>query len=110
MQYFMFGTVFVQEEEQKKDHEAEPPAKVRKVRAKDGEATSFARRPCPKSSPSNHRWMAIRSIFKSEIRPLVLPLELAITHFEALVFFQTNFLVECFCLAKSLKHNLIGNY
>ena len=101
MQYFIFGTVFVQEEEQKKDHEAEPPAKVprlaegvrRKVRAKDGEATSFARRPCPKSSPSNQRWMAIRSIFKSEIRPLVLPLELAITHFEALVFFQTNFLV-----------------
>lgn len=87
---------FIQQDEQKTDErEEEPLAKVprlaegaapkRKARAKDGEATSFARRPCPKSSPANHRWMAIRSIFKSEIRPLVLPLELAISHFEAFV-------------------------
>lgn len=68
---------------------AEPPApkkpKRRAVRAKNGEAASFARRPCPSSFPSKQRWHAIKSIFHKHVRPWLRDLGFTMYKYEALI-------------------------
>lgn len=32
---------------------------------------SFARRPCPKTSPAKARWLAVRDVFESAIKPIL---------------------------------------
>ncbi|CAK9097692.1 unnamed protein product [Durusdinium trenchii] len=32
---------------------------------------SFARRPCPKTSPAKERWLAVRDVFESAIKPIL---------------------------------------
>lgn len=55
---------------------------ARKVRAKNGEATSFARRPCPSTSPTKERWVGIKTVFQEDIKPSVQDLGLAVSAFE----------------------------
>ena len=45
--------------------EAELPPK--KLRRRNPVSASFARRPCPKTTPCKERWMAIREIYEKEI-------------------------------------------
>ena len=63
-------------------HEPEKPRK----RARPGESEhgpSFARRPCPKNSPSSHRWVAIRDAFEAEIFPVVSFMGLKVSDYQA---------------------------
>lgn len=68
---------------------AEPPVpkkpKTRAVRAKNGEAASFARRPCPVSFPSKQRWRAIKSNFQKHLRPWLRNLGFTVSKYEALI-------------------------
>ena len=44
---------------------------------------SFARRPCPKTSPSKQRWLAIRGVFQEVVQPWLEALQLPVSSFEA---------------------------
>ena len=54
----------------KTDEEEDEPA-AKKARAKPGEASSFARRPCPTTSPAKTRWFAIRDTYKNDVEKRV---------------------------------------
>ena len=58
-------------EKKKKKKAADPPEPEKKVRAKPGEASSFARRPCPCTSPAKTRWLAIRNTYKNDVEKKV---------------------------------------
>ena len=68
------------ETEVKEPEGAEPRCKKR--RAKKGEATSFARRNCPKTTPSKQRWMATRDAFQLVVRDFILYYGLRFAEYE----------------------------
>jgi len=60
-----------EKKKKKAAHPKEPAEPEKKVRAKPGEASSFARRPCPSTSPAKTRWLAIRNTYKNDVEKQV---------------------------------------
>ena len=60
--------------------DTETPRKRRKV---DSEVTSFARRPCPKTTPSKERWHVTKCVFDEYLEPLLTHMEWSKTSWEA---------------------------
>ena len=64
----------------KKKTEAEAVPDKKKKRTDEapekGEPKTFARRPCPKTSPASDRWIAISQTFKKHVAPRIVALGL----------------------------------
>ena len=58
----------------KKEHAQEK--KTEAAVGKKNESKTFARRPCPKTSPASDRWIAISQIFKKHVAPKIVALGL----------------------------------
>ncbi len=57
-----------QHEQGKDDGIAEKPDEERpRKRPRGGEPATFARRPCPATSPANFRWLAIKAIYRNKV-------------------------------------------